>query len=477
MNKTADYLEIHLNTDAFRHSAKGVISTSLNNKLINHLTLLKSINQSLGDKSFKITGINLIPDIFRKSKILLLENPNSLSKLDRRELRVLSFALNYSENKQYSIFSNQVELKSVLQTFDNNWRDSYLIGLFDCYLKNWESKNETKNLLGKYIINRLDNYSGNRSVLKSLKSNKKYFNYNNGDVILGSEIALKNILVSQSAKYLNLPDHYITYPYFCKVILSFYEKNRNNISQYLDEITNTLMLHNNSSTNKRIISKLIIQANSADFARMQESIKKMAFKFIGDPSISVNWLPNENATEDDINELKIAKDYLNEWITRQFINVFFERCINDNRRKRFWLKYSKKITQFKVFGPAHTKRILKSDQRISEYVDGRYHVVDSRRDVSAFMFLIGGYKLIEFSDPGYAFYAYKTNNINAPSFDSKYIQTVDTFRDGNKPMLVYRSGYHLYNYSDEGRLSHNDGDMNWEDVFSNWLNKKAGINV
>ena len=261
------------------------------------------------------------------------------------------------------------------------------------------------------------------------------------------------------------------------MILSFYEKKRNNISQYLDEMSNSLVLHNNSVTNKRIISKLIIQANSADFVSMQESIKSMAFKFIGDPSISSNWLPNENATEGDMNELSIAKGYLNEWITRQFINVFFERCINDNRRKRFWLKYSKKITQFKVFGPAHTKRILKSDQRISEYVDGRYHVVDSRRDVSAFMFLIGGYKLIEFSDPGYAFYAYKNTNIYAPSFDAKYIQTVDTFRDGNKPMLVYRSGYHLYNYSDEGRLSHNDGDMNWEDVFSNWLNKKAGINV
>ena len=113
MNKTADYLEIHLNTDAFRHSEKSVITTFLNTKLINHLTVLKSINQKLGDKSFKISGNNLIPDIFKKSKILLLENPNSLSKFDRRELRVLSFALNYTENRQPSIFSNQLELKSV----------------------------------------------------------------------------------------------------------------------------------------------------------------------------------------------------------------------------------------------------------------------------------------------------------------------------------------------------------------------------
>lgn len=477
MSKTADYLEFYLNANAFRHSATNVFTRSLDSKLDNHLTKLKSINQRLGDKSFKITGNNLIPDIFRKSKILLLKNPNSLSELDRRELRVLSFALNYSENKHHSIFSNQVELECVLQTFDKNWRDSYLIGLFDCYLKNWESKNETKVILGKFILNKLDNYTGNRTVLKALMSNRKYFNYNNGDVILGSEIALKKIMVSQSAKFLSIPEHYIKYPYFSGVILSFYEKSKKNIIPVLEDITSIMEQHNNISTYKRIISKLIIQANSSEYAIMQDSVKNIAFKFIGDPGTSSNWLPNENFSESDIYELKIAKGFLNEWITRQFINVFFERCINDNRRKRFWLKYSEKITQFKVFGPAHTKRLLKTDQRISEYVDGRYHVVDSKRNVSAFMFLIGGYKLIEFSDPGYAFYAYKNTNIYAPSFDAKHIQAVDTFRNPYMPMLVYRSGYYLHSYSDEGRLSHSDGDLDWEEVFSNWLSKKAEINV
>jgi hypothetical protein len=474
MNKTADYLEIHLNTDAFRHSAKRVITTSLNTKLINHLTVLKSINQKLGDKSFKISGNNLIPDIFKKSKNLLLENPNSLSKLDRRELRVLSFALNYSENKHHSIFSNQVELKSVLHAFDNNWRDSYLIGLFDCYLKNWESKNETKDILGTYILNKLDNYFGNRSVLKSLKLNRKYFNYNNGDVILGAEIALKNVLVSQSAKYLNLPDHYITYPYFCKVILSFYEKKRNNISQYLDEITNSLVLHNNGTTNKRIISKLIIQANSAEFVSMQESIKSMAFKFIGDPSISSNWLPNENATEGDINELKIAKVYLNEWITRQFINVFFEKCINDPRRKAFWLKYAKEISQFRIVGSIAIRRILMTDQRISEYVSPRFSKTNSANDRNAaLMFIMKNHLFIEFSDEG-AFYAYKLSNPNAPSIEEPYFFSTSNLKTTSMPWLAYRNGWNIYSMSEEGRLGHYHG---WEDVAAHWLNYKAGIYV
>ena len=93
------------------------------------------------------------------------------------------------------------------------------------------------------------------------------------------------------------------------------------------------------------------------------------------------------------------------------------------------------------------------------------------------MFIIGNYTLIEFSDPGYAFYAYKNSNPYTPSLDAKNINSVDDFRNGNMPMLVYRSGYHLHSFSNEGRLTHSDGALNWEDVFSRWILRKTGINV
>jgi hypothetical protein len=85
--------------------------------------------------------------------------------------------------------------------------------------------------------------------------------------------------------------------------------------------------------------------------------------------------------------------------------------------------------------------------------------------------------MIEFSNPGYAFYAYKSNSSSAPSFDPKYVSSVDDFRDGNMPRLVLRSGNHLHSYSNEGRLEHRDGDMTWEEVFLEWIKNKARINV
>jgi hypothetical protein len=157
--------------------------------------------------------------------------------------------------------------------------------------------------------------------------------------------------------------------------------------------------------------------------------------------------------------------------------VFFEICINDERRKKFWLRYSKKITAFKVFGPAHIGRRLRSDERISAYVNARFFKVGSSVDVSAFMFQMANHKMIEFSDPGYAFYAYLNTNRDAPSFNPSKVSNVDSLRNSNMPMLLYRNGYYMHKFAYEGRLGHKDGDMVWEQVFAHWLNKIAGVYV
>ena len=103
--------------------------------------------------------------------------------------------------------------------------------------------------------------------------------------------------------------------------------------------------------------------------------------------------------------------------------------------------------------------------------------MDSTRTVSAFMFRIEDHILIEFSDPGYAFYAYLHSNKRAPSLESNKIRSIDELRDGSLPQLVYRSGLSLHNFSKHGRLSHVDGELSWEYVFGYWLSKIANVNV
>lgn len=481
MNNINDILEFRFSKNLFSEKGKKIVPTHILNLGQSRITTLNAITEKIGKSMIDEKPTRGIREVYLKFIKVSKSNKAFNEKFDKRELRTLSYALTYKEHEEDSILENSNYLQLCISHLEENWRDSFISGLLDCYLSKWGSSNkESFNILSNFLITKIENYNGTRSLFQSLKSNSKFFNKDKGDLDLGVTLAISNKSISEATKFLSLPDHWISYPYFSGVINGYFEKSKNRIENVLDDISHVLEKHSNftkaTKTNKLIVSKMICYASNYN-ELLQNKIKHIAFKLIGDPGVTSIWRPFENANQTEVSIINKAREILNEWVTRQFINVFFEKCINDNRRKRFWLQYSKKITAFKVFGPRHIKRSLKSDQRISEYVDGRFHSVNSNRDVSAFIFLIGEHKMIEFSDPGYAFYAYKASNSVAPSFDAKHVSSVDNFRDGSMPMLVYRSGYYLHSFSNEGRLGHNDGDMKWEDVFSSWLSKKAGIYV
>lgn len=481
MNNINEILEFRFSQNSFSEKGKNIVPTHVLNLCQSRISILNAITEKIGNSMIDEKPTKGIREVYFKFIKYSKSNKRNNDMFDKRELRTLTYALTYKEHHNNSIFETSNYLQLCFVLLDKNWRDSFISGLLDCYLSKWNSSNKDSFVkLSNFLNSKINNYEGSRALFQTLKSNYRFFDKDKGDLDLGATLAISNHNISEATKFISLPDHWITYPYFSGVINGYFEKSKNRLDTILEDISHALEKHSNSTpatrTNQLIVSKIICNTTSANEI-IQNKVKDIAFKLIGDPGITSKWRPFENADQLEILTINKAREILNEWVTRQFINVFFERCINDKRRKRFWLQYSKKITAFKVFGPSHIKRILKKDKRISEYVDGRFHIVDSNKEVSAFMFLVGDHKMIEFSDPGYAFYAYKANNSVAPSFYAKYVSSVDNFRDGSMPMLVYRSGYHLHSYSDEGRLSHNDGDMKWEDVFSNWLKEKAGINV
>lgn len=469
MTNSEDILQFRFPSYTLKQSAEKIIPQSLIALLDIRIDKLQKINDSLVSNPFPIVPAVLIPQIFRKFKSSI-KTTNIL--FDRRELRTLTYSLSYSENNLQTIFSTENELKIALEAIESNWRDSFLSGLIDCLLSNWETKHQ-KSLqqLEQFISSKLDNYTGNRSTLNSFKNNKRYFSTKNGDLILGDTIAKLNRPIQEATKILGVPESWLDYAYFSKVIVTYYERTKSKVSDNIDNLNEVLLKHNNSITSKRVISKIIIQANDPEFATLQDSIKKIAFTQIGDPSNISNWTAFENVTEIERREIIEARNILNEWITQQFINVFFNVCINDERRKKFWLRFASKISSFKVYGPLHTKSILKRDDRIAEYVDARFETVSSKRDVSAFILYIGDYMLIEFSNEGYAFYTYKINSPYKPSL-SYQLNSVDDLRNASMPMAIQSDNYYDY-FNDEGRLTHRDGNQIWETRFNSWMNKKV----
>ena len=466
MQSVNDILEFHFLPSAFQQAAQKIIPTSLTQLNEIRIDKLKKITEQVGAASFNFNGNNLIPQVFKKFKSSIQTNNTGF---DRRELRTLTYSLSYSETGHSAIFNNEKEINYALQLLNSNWRDSFLIGIIDCYLKNWETENRTSlNTLADFIGEKLKAYNGNRNTINAFKNNLKYFDLKNGDLVFGNELALNNVPIKEAPNILSLPESWFLYPYFSKVLVAYYDKKQNELVNLIDDFENALDFHKNSNTNKRIVSKFIIQANKPEYSALQDKVKYLAFKFIGDPENKSVWADFNNATEKEKSDLINARKILNEWITRQFINVFFNVCINDERRKRFWLKYAPQISSFKVYGPSFTKTLLKRDERIAEYLEARFTTVYSNRDVSAFILYIGDYMIIEFSNEGFACCAYKMSSPNRPTLSSR-LNSVEDLRNSSLPLAI-QSDANYYYTSEEGRLFHNS---NWEHKFNHWLKEKV----
>lgn len=467
METIQEILQFNFSYSSLKQSAEKIIPINLSSFIDLKINKLEQISQEVGLGAFTFSGNNLIPQVFKKFKSSLSDNR---IRFEPKELRTLSYSLAHSEQGLNSVLSNEKELDIALGYLESNWKDTYLFGLIDCLLFNWEDKNVSSLVLLEYFITlKLESYEGGRNTLISFKANKRFFNTNNGDLVLGDTLAKLNIPLGDACKLLGVPTSWNSYPYFSKVIVTYYERNKNRISEALNTLAEFLIIHNKDKTYKRLISKLIIQANQPEFANIQDDIKVLAFNYIGDPNNNSNWLPPDNFSTKECEELLQSKNILNEWLTRQFINVFFNECINDERRKRFWLKYVTNITSFKVYGSSITKAILRNNESIAEFLDARFEVVSSKVNVSAFLLFIDNHMIIEFSNDGYACCAYKIGSKNAPELNRR-LNSIDSLRNSSLDLAIQTSSNYYYNLSDEGRLFHNTG---WEHKFNYWLKSKV----
>ncbi len=475
MKNVKEILQFDFSPTTFEQSASKAIPITLIHKIGNRISYLKAITEKIGESSFAFHDDSLKSKAYQKFKVSFVENSNGFNK---REIRALIYGLDYCENNQTTILSNENEIAYAIELINSNWRDSFLKGMTIFLFKNWDSTfQKSIDKIREFVSLKIGNYNGNNIGLLALKSSKQFYNTKNGDIILGDTIVKLDKTIEDASKMLGVPNSWISFPYFSKVIVTYYEKSKSTIVHGIDNLIETLIKHNSSITNKRLLSKIIIQANKPEFAILQDKIKPIAFTHIGDPSNISKWSAIDNANDIEKSEILEARNILDEWIAKQFIDIFFRVCLNDDRRKRFWLKVaSKNKLSFKVHGPTRTKRILQKDERIKEYLDARFNNVFSSKDVSAFILYVGDYMFIEFSDAGYAFYAYKIHGDSKPNLNHR-LNSVDDLRNGNMPMLVYRSGYNINSTNSEGRLTHNDGDLGWEQVFEYWFKNIAGINV
>jgi hypothetical protein len=408
----------------------------------------------------------------------LFKNYKGEKELTASDLNVLTYGLTQRASNNKTILESQDALDFALLNFNEKWNDRYIVGLFHMLLSNWDQLDKSGfSQIHTLFYEKIKSYSGRRKDLQSIRQKKSFYSRKGASQLLGEELVRlgKSNLLS-SCDLLTLPEEWFTLPYFEGVIEGFVGKVQRDLLSYIHEIELALEQHGGktkgSRVNKIVVSKMIVKAQNADES-FQIQLMRMGYKLVGDPAVRTDWMPHKNATDPEKILITKACEILNDWLTREFITVFFEKCIPDERRKVFWLEHSRKIKSLKVYGPSPTKRVLKSDQRISGFVDSRFNETDFDNDETAFVFFTRDYSLIEFSTSG-AFRAFPKSSKNTPNFERR-IGNVSLLRGAELPMLVKRDHETFSNFKREGRLFHKDGKYSngsklpWELVFEEWM--------
>lgn len=476
MTKALELLNIYVTSPVLRKRAELFCNDKVFSLIKIRSSIIKELARSCKNNAYQLVTSNQFTQTINKYKKHVY-HPTDEVVFSNKELKTLIYSLDFKDEEYESILNNKLEINTLLNILDKRWKNSFLFGLFDCLIKIWANKLKYTyfEILHNYLMRKLSNYSGNNSVIKSIVDNSPYFNSLSGDVILGADLAAKNIAIASVCNFLNLPDSRISYSYFSRTIDAYFEKTQIIDENTVDELEKVLVIHNNLITTKRTLSKIIIRVEVNNYDPPKNGLKNLVFKLIGDPEINSNWSILYSSDPSDLQNIQRAQAIVNEWITKEFILVFFEKCIRDVRRKEFWLKYSKSIKQFKIVGGHYIKHLLMSDQRLSNLIDSRFisAIYQANRN-SAIIFVISDHILVEFSNSG-AFYSFKFNNSLAPKLDIREIHSVDSIKTNQMRALFHRNGEYMSDMRDEGRQSHRDGDLRWETAFEFWLDKVLDV--
>lgn len=230
------------------------------------------------------------------------------------------------------------------------------------------------------------------------------------------------------------------------------------------QIEKVLLEHNNVLTSKRLIPSLIIANEESANNVNNELLKKLALKHIGDPSIRAKWsIPK--GKDEDLANLEEAREIMLTWVKKEFITLFFDKCVDEPSRKAYWLERVNIINDFKIYTTRFVhEMILSKDPVLSEFLDANVIVLrnESYAKHAALLLRIGNFFIIEFSDVG-AIYIYKKGSIYARNIE---IGNITYLKELKRPNLDYLNALNYMMMKEEGRVLHNSG---WEKRMDGWL--------
>jgi hypothetical protein len=394
------------------------------------------------------------------------------SMFTQREVGVLIWTLDYLSPGNTTIILFSSDLSLALKLIQSKWKDSNLNTLWHILAKNWiELQKWQPNFIALtgIIMPYARNYTGKRNdILRTIRY-LRYFEQSNSTIGFARDLISAGFHFNKANEFIEQRESVLSYSYFSSAFLAYLNSLNENSGKIdattLSSIYSFLNNHNQFKTTL-IAGSIVINSNYA--SRFQEIIKVESIRLISDPGIKHRWTSSELSTSEAEN-VDAARKKLNSWINKVFVTVFFEKLVQDERRKIYWLRFINKIDEIVFCGNRSNYQYLKNIQQISKDVDSRYKITDRNQSTCAIIIYSGEYVFVEFTDIGalyiYKKHSFKINLNNLNSTDD--LKIWPPYKYACK-MNGSDSRYKYYDTEPEGKIDHR-GD--WESKFNVWMRK------
>ena len=454
-NSIYDIMGFYFDLRTFTLGARTAISRAQQNTVDNATSRQRTIARHCAAAEEKQPNQSTLDAAYRKFKSHYTRL--NVMEYSSREVRALIYCLHK--------FENDTMVSAFTKVLDKQWRNRFLNGLLYFLLSYWDITEKSRlQVIIDVFQRKLSAYNGKRDKYLLLKQNARFLTLN-GAELLGMTLRKMDVgqtnccsIFSASSVFFGLSSNNIEFQYYSKVISSYFGRDA---IEKLDMLKDVLDKHNYDATPKRIIPAMIIQNRDAVNEGKQDYIRSIALGMIGNPELSSKWSLRNGTAEENLN-LKEARQILNEWLKRKFISIFFEKCMHEPSRQKYWLKHIEMIGDLEIWTTPFTMSLLMQDKRIADMFNTKVKVLNNEKNVdkSALIMTVGNYFFIEFSDVGCLYIFQKNSPYGLTIASNRFL-----YFDEIKRMRVDTiQSFYLKNQ--EGKINHNTG---WENTLEKWM--------
>ena len=467
MQNTKEILNWYINFSDMNYAAEHVFSRETKNVLTISIQQLKELSQRLPDGD-KLPEKKLIKDVYYLfQKESDQEYSYLISLFSKRDTRILVYALDYQPEKGGEIILFSEKFGIARNIILDKWKDSFIISLWHVLLRNWNNLlvfQPQRELLTGLLKSKCNNYDKTRNDILNVTRIISFFLKKESPKEFAINLINYKKLISDAHITLKQKESILVYEYFSSVIENYIETIDKNLitSDITISLYEFLQKHNHKKATIISCSQII---NSDKFNQYIEIVKSQTVAMIGDPIKAHLWR-YDGLTKIQEDSVESARKKLNMILNQRFIKVFFEKLVQDERRKIYWLKFIDKIDDIKFSGNRDNFRYLKNIESVSKYVDSRYKITSRNQPTCALIIYARNFVFVEFTDTG-ALYIYKRKNFRVNLNSINGMEDLKTWsRDDFACKNSDTPGY--VDLNEEGRITHQGY---WESRVDVWMNK------